>query len=229
MKTILNIIFVFLSFYLNAQKVYYKTFEGLVLTEENYLANKKEIAQREDLAEWLYEIPIKTEIKGDSIIRHVKFELITAMNLKGERIDPFKSQRKIGTHFPIETFKDRDGNYFKEDYLKGKPTVVNFWFTDCPPCIKELPDLYNLHREFGDSVNLIAITFEKRKAVEKFVERKRFFHYLHITDAGKEIGRMKVQSYPITFLLNNEGKIMNVYGDLTAYYQKLRELLLRLF
>lgn len=230
MKEIFSMIFIFLlGITTHAQKIYYKTFEGLVLTEENYLANKKEIEEREDLAEWVYEIPIKTEVKDDSIIKHVKFEVITATNLKGEKIDPFRSQRKmIGVHFPIEKFKDKDGNYFQDDYLKGKPSVVNFWFTDCPPCISEIPHLYKLKKEFGDSVNFIAVTFEKKRDVDKFLEKYVKFNYFHVTNATKPINKLQIQSYPITFLLNEKGETINIYGDLTFHIEKITELLLRL-
>lgn len=230
MKTILNIIFIFLSFYLNAQNVYYKTFEGVLLTEENYLSNMKGIEERVDLAGRVYEIPIKTEIRQDSIIKHVKFEFITfAWTENGQKYDPYGVQRKmIGQHFPIESFKDKNDVYFSEDHLKGKPTLVNFWFTDCPPCIGEIPDLYNLKKEFGDSVNFVAITFEGKKSVERFLEKYSSFNYFHITNATKPINKMKIRAYPVTFLLNENGEIVNVYGDLTFHSSKLREILLML-
>ena len=41
--------------------------------------------------------------------------------------------------------------------LKGKPVVINFWATWCPPCIREMPDLANLARELGDDATIIGI------------------------------------------------------------------------
>lgn len=114
MKIILFYILFLLGYFANAQKIYYKTFEGSVLTEENYLANMKEIEERKDLAGRVYEIPLKTEHKEDSIIKHVKFELITfARDKEGNKFDPYGFQREmIGTHFPIESFKDENGDFF---------------------------------------------------------------------------------------------------------------------
>ncbi|MDE2402497.1 MAG: TlpA family protein disulfide reductase [Burkholderiales bacterium] len=33
--------------------------------------------------------------------------------------------------------------------LQGRPIVLNFWATWCPPCIKEMPELERFHREFA--------------------------------------------------------------------------------
>jgi thiol-disulfide isomerase/thioredoxin len=33
--------------------------------------------------------------------------------------------------------------------LKGRPLLINFWATWCPPCVKEMPELDRFHREFG--------------------------------------------------------------------------------
>jgi cytochrome c biogenesis protein CcmG/thiol:disulfide interchange protein DsbE len=34
--------------------------------------------------------------------------------------------------------------------LKGKPTLINFWFTACAPCIAEMDVLNELKNEFGN-------------------------------------------------------------------------------
>src|SRR5690606_21217428 len=114
-----------------AQTTLYKTTDGLLMTEENYLQNKKEMSEREDLKGRYQEIFIKTEKRNDTIIKIIKFEAIpfslTIGKNKGWH-DPYAELRKtIGNHFPIESFKDESGNNFSTEYLNGKPTIVNFW------------------------------------------------------------------------------------------------------
>ena len=47
---------------------------------------------------------------------------------EGERIKPFSVQATDGTRWT-------DGN------TQGRPLVLNFWYTGCGPCIREMPEL----------------------------------------------------------------------------------------
>lgn len=215
---------------LNAQVILYQTVDGIQMTEENYLQNKKELNDREDLKGKYQEIFIKKENRNDTVIYVIKFEKINFLlgvgNKKGW-YDPYSESRKmIGTHFPIELFKDEQGNDFSMKHLKGKPSIVNFWFTNCPPCIEEIPDLIKLKKEYGTTVNFIAITFESKKNVNKFLAKRPFFDFIHITDSQKSINKLKIESYPLTFLLNAEGEIVNIYGALKfSLSENLKQLL----
>jgi len=212
------LLFVSFSF---AQITLYKTTDGILMTEDNYFQIKKEMNEREDLAGRYQEIRIKTENHNDTIVNTIKFERIMMVLKENQKsYDPYVKQRElIGNQFPIESFKDDAGNYFSSSYLIGKPTVINFWFINCPPCVEEIPDLNKLKKQYGDSVNFIAITFDNRKKVEQFM-KKQLFNFKHITDSQKSIDELNIKSYPMTFLLNKEGEIINLYGALIFFQSK---------
>ncbi len=229
LKTLLILTFPFV--FINsafAQTIFYKTTDGILMTEENYHQIKKEMSEREDFAGQYQEIFIETENRNDTLIKTIKFErIIMAKGENGKQYDRYSEQRKlIGSHFPIEAFKDESGNNFSSDYLRGKPSVINFWFTNCPPCIQEIPDLYKLKKEFGDSVNFIAVTFDGKKRVDKFLKKRPFFDFHHVTDAQEPINKLKIRSYPMTFLLNKKGEIVNLYGGAMFFQlESLKEIL----
>lgn len=43
---------------------------------------------------------------------------------------------------------------------RGKPTVVNFWATWCPPCVEEMPAFESAHQQLGDRVRFIGVDVE---------------------------------------------------------------------
>lgn len=222
------VIFLFAFSFSNSQTTYYLTTDSLLMTEENYLQIKKEINEREDLAGRYQEIFIKSEKRNDTILNRIKFEKIHfVMGLNLKEYDPYAELRKlIGTRFPIEIFKNENNQFFSSDYLRGKPAVVNFWFTNCPPCVEEIPDLVKLKNEYSEAVNFIAITFDPKKKVEKFLTKRPYFDYMHITNSQRQIDKLNIKSYPVTLLLDKEGKIINIYGgSISVGYQSLTELL----
>ena len=56
------------------------------------------------------------------------------------------------------TATDLDGNNIDQQILSGhKLTMINIWATFCEPCIKEMPDLGELHTTYGEDFQVIGI------------------------------------------------------------------------
>lgn len=121
-------------------------------------------------------------------------------------------EKKIGQHFPIENFKNGEGENFSAQELTGKVTLINFWSTNCAPCIEELPYLNQIKKNLGDKVNFIAITHDPKEKVDRFLLTHEF-NFLHITDSMKEL-----QSYfslirnPLTFIIDKNGTVSEITG-----------------
>src|SRR6185437_10738112 len=84
------------------------------------------------------------EQKEDSLIYHFKLLLDPAPTDKN-------NQPIVGAPLPDFSFKDINGNAISLQKLKGKPIVINFWFTACVPCIEEMPALNELKDKFKNS------------------------------------------------------------------------------
>lgn len=54
----------------------------------------------------------------------------------------------------------------------GRPTLVNFWATWCPPCVEELPLLARFHAEnASNGVQVLGLAVDKAEPVQHFLAR----------------------------------------------------------
>lgn len=104
------------------------------------------------------------------------------------------------------------------EHFKGKVTFINLWFTNCFPCVKEIPLLNTLKEKYKNEVNFVAITFDSKEKVKHFLKKKKF-NFEHIINAknylSKDLGN---RSYPKIILLNKEGIVKYVGGGIPSEY-----------
>ena len=80
-----------------------------------------------------------------------------------------------------------EGGVTKLKDLKGKAVILDFWATNCPPCIEEIPHLLELKSRFGDDLELIGLHVgddEDRKQVPAFVEKLKITYPLAYPDSA---------------------------------------------
>src|ERR1019366_7246144 len=64
---------------------------------------------------------------------------------------------RIGSDAPQFTITDSQRTVSLNQF-QGKPVVLNFWATWCPPCIQEMPSLVQLQKQLGDKVTILAVS-----------------------------------------------------------------------
>ncbi len=56
---------------------------------------------------------------------------------------------------------DYQGIQMLVESYRGKVVIVDYWSTDCPPCIKELPGLVDIHNQYpGSEVKCITVSLD---------------------------------------------------------------------
>ena len=99
--------------------------------------------------------------------------------------------------------------------FNGKPTVVNFWFTSCEPCIMEMPALENLKKKYSGEVNFISITYDSKEQVENFRKKHTFtFENFHATKIS--IKAFGVGSYPTTLFIDKNGVLIKILNGVSV-------------
>jgi thiol-disulfide isomerase/thioredoxin len=74
--------------------------------------------------------------------------------------------------FWARTFMRPDGGELSLANLRGKPLLVNFWATWCPPCIEELPMIDRFFRDQAASGwQVIGLAIDQPSSVRKFLEK----------------------------------------------------------
>jgi thiol-disulfide isomerase/thioredoxin len=72
-----------------------------------------------------------------------------------------------------ERFATPEGGELALASLRGRPLVLNFWATWCPPCIKELPELDRFHREWAArGWQVVGLAVDSPKPVKEFLQRQ---------------------------------------------------------
>lgn len=105
---------------------------------------------------------------------------------------------------------------------QGRPVVLHFWATWCPPCLKELPELIDKAAQTPD-VDFLIISVDRDQS-----ELRRFLHpyekktaapnIVLIHDLGMKIAAtaFKISSFPETLLLNRElSPVLHYRGPVT--------------
>ncbi|MBQ8208061.1 MAG: TlpA family protein disulfide reductase [Clostridia bacterium] len=117
---------------------------------------------------------------------------------------------------PDFSMADREGNSFKLSDFRGKPVILNFWASWCPPCKSEMPDFESAYKEYGEDINFIMlnVTDGSRETVEtakSFIESAGYTFPVYF-DTGLE-GSIAygASSIPMTFFIDAEGKMV-AYG-----------------
>jgi thiol-disulfide isomerase/thioredoxin len=114
--------------------------------------------------------------------------------------------------------------------LAGKPIVMNFWSSDCPPCKQETPALAGVARTLRGKVNFVGIdTVDDRAKAIAFATRYKVSYPLAFDPNGTAADEYGVPGLPVTVFLSASGKTVLVenVGALTA--SKLRQILHQLY
>ncbi|MCL2138768.1 MAG: TlpA family protein disulfide reductase [Treponema sp.] len=97
----------------------------------------------------------------------------------------------------------------------GKPIVLNFWASWCPPCRDEMPEFDTVYRELGSSVQFMMVDLtdnvsETLKTGLSFIKTNGFSFpvFFDVNQEGAYV--YNIRSIPTTLFIDTRGYIINV-------------------
>ena len=109
------------------------------------------------------------------------------------------------------TTTDRGGSTVDETILRGhKLVMLNFWEPWCPPCVKEMPELEKLYRDYADKGLLILGVYStegQEQEVDKVLSDSGTSY--PILRYSKDFDSFKTGYVPTTLFVDGEGTILS--------------------
>jgi cytochrome c biogenesis protein CcmG, thiol:disulfide interchange protein DsbE len=99
------------------------------------------------------------------------------------------------------------------DY-RGKIVLLNFWATWCPPCVREMPGLIDLHHDRPDLAILAVSIDEDEDAYKHYLDR-RHVDLISVRDPNQTAAKLyHTEGWPETYIIDRQGVIRRkLVGD----------------
>ena len=111
------------------------------------------------------------------------------------------------------SFDTPDGKTLVMSSLRGKPLLVNFWATWCPPCIEELPLLYRFYLDNKvRGWQVLGLAVDQPSAVRKWLQAKPLSFPVGMagfggTELSKSLGNL-AGSLPFSAIFSATGTLL---------------------
>ena len=122
---------------------------------------------------------------------------------------------------PDFTAEMLDGSRVTLSELKGKPTLLIFWATWCPPCRLELSKLQeHIIDPYGDRINVLPLSRgEERSVVEEYISKMGYTFAVGLDSDQSIFNKYATNYIPRCFVIDAKGKVLYSgvgYDDVVA-------------
>lgn len=121
-------------------------------------------------------------------------------------------QKNIGNEYVKFEKKSLNGKRYSERELKGKVTLINFWFESCAPCIAEFDALNKLYKKYKSNENFQFISFTTDSDNSAKLTAQKFkLKFPIICISEKDCQQLNYKSgFPTNIVVDKTGEIFSI-------------------
>ena len=96
----------------------------------------------------------------------------------------------------------------------GRPMLINFWASWCPPCREETPDLVAAYKQYGKKVDFIGVDLTVQDSlpnVKNFLQQYGVPYTVLLDQSGSVAQQFQVVGIPTSLFVDKSGKIIDRY------------------
>ncbi len=194
-------------------KLGYSVFaQGFIMPRMAFIFKPDSILKMHDIVNYQYRFRDTLSLNNELY----KFDSIGG-NLFEIYLTKIKNEKKFFSYRMGYTMKDfmvqdlEDKQMRISEILSNKKLILlDFWGTWCAPCKELTPELKNINDEFGDSVQIISIAFDKNiDQVKKYIQDNDMnWNHLYSENRKGIINDLRITSYPTFILIDKNRKIL---------------------
>jgi len=123
-----------------------------------------------------------------------------------------RGRERLDEGFWSQRFERPEGGELAFDALRGKPLIVNFWATWCPPCVEEMPMIDAFFREnAANGWQVVGLAIDQPSAVRKFLTKTPVSYPIGLagmqgTELVKQLGNA-AGGLPYTLFVDGGGSV----------------------
>ena len=123
------------------------------------------------------------------------------------------AELKMAKDFTLDDIKGKKVNLMSE-VKKNKITILDFWASWCPPCMREVPNLVDIYDRYGeDGLGIVGVSLDESKDDWKNTVESMGMKWVQVSDLkGGEspvVRLYNVQSIPHILVIDSEGRILS--------------------
>lgn len=129
---------------------------------------------------------------------------------------------RSGAPAPNFTLVDLEGNSHTLADYEGRPVIINFWATWCPPCAIEMPAFQEVYESYQDDglVILAVNSSESDATIQEFMDEYDLDFTVLLDSRYQATRAYEQEAYPTTFFIDRQGRIQHteIGGSMSKAY-----------